>query len=170
MHTIACALPNRANDTPADRCRSFLFSPYNARKVRRWKWSLPGYSRTWYLRRDSARIRKVSRSNETKLIQSHYRELTALRAVTAHRDLLSSVFDWATTKKERVGRTSAKKGERKGVRLKILSRRHHSPLRSWDGQWGSKRFMSHFASIYLPGRQTFAREPCRTFFHTPSCY
>lgn len=169
MHTIACALPNRANDAPADRCRSFLLSPYNARKVRRWKWSLPGYSRTWYL----SRQRENKKSFAIKRDETNTEPLSGVNGAPCRNCTPGFIvfrLRLSNDEKRKSRIEQAKKGERKEVRLKILSRRHHSPLRSWDGQWGSKRFMSHFASIYLPGRQTFARESCRTFLHTPSCY
>lgn len=91
MHTIACVQSCVWCALEADRW-------ILVRQVPATKWSLSGYGRTW-LPPDSARIRKVSRSNETKLIQNHYRELTAFRAVTAYQDLLSSVYDSRTIRR-----------------------------------------------------------------------
>lgn len=126
------------------------------------KWSSQSYSRTW-LPPDSARIRKVSRSNETKLIQSHYRELTALRAVNC---TLGFIVFRLREKRWREGKGEKERGKRGG---KV----ENSPVTVVphyirDGQRGSKRFMSHFAFICLPERQTSARKLRRAFLHASS--
>lgn len=107
---------------------------------------------------DIARIRKVLRSNETKLIQSHYRELTAFRAVTAHQNLLSSDYESHEQRQtERRYSDEREKGGRGGWKFFSAT---ITTLDLLDGQRGSKRFMSQFASIYLSGRQTFREGAC----------
>jgi len=59
----------------------------------------------------------------------------------------------------------------KGMKGWKFSRHHRFALHSRDGQRSSKRFMSHFASIYLPKRQTFARKlPSRLSSWASPCY
>lgn len=141
------------------RSRSLDFSPRSMAT----KWSLSGCSRTW-LPSDSPRIRKVSRSNETKLIQSHYRELTAFRTVTAHQNLLSSDYE-SHEQRQTKRRYSDRERKRDRGSWKFFPATI-TTLDLLDGQRGSKRFMSQFASIYLPGRQTF-REGASS--HLPLC-
>lgn len=119
---------NRADDAHPPRRSKPIFWSESASSTTA-KWSSRSSSRTW-LPPDSARIRKVSRSNETKLIQSHYRELTGLRAVTAHQDLLSSPSS-AGKKDEAKGRGGGKERGRRGWKS---FRHHRSTLHSRDGQ------------------------------------
>lgn len=145
------------------RSRSLDFSPRSMAT----KWSLSSYSRTW-LPPDSENKKSFSRSNETKLIQSHYRELTAFRAVTAHQDLLSSVYDreqWQAKRRYRERERKESNGERKGEGWKFFRYHHHVRFVRW-----TTRFREVHAPLrfYLSSWKTNFPRGCFSS-HLPLC-